>query len=102
MEQHEWSPKSSSEMAPRHHHFNVRVIDCLLDPFRRLHLLVHLLGCPGVPMLEQRFPLLSQRGGQQYARWAGDAQQHSSRQRQYRTAHRVLASYPHIIRKHVS
>ena len=99
MEQHEWTPKSSSEMAPRHHHFNVRVIDCLLDIFRRLYLSIRLLEYPDMPSLGRRFPLLSQRG---YARWAGDAQQHSSRQRQSRTAHRVLASYPLIIRKHLS
>jgi hypothetical protein len=30
--------KSSTEMAPRHHHFHVYIVDRFLDPFRRLHL----------------------------------------------------------------
>ena len=38
MEQHEWASKSSSEMATRNHHFHVRVVDRVLDPFCRHHL----------------------------------------------------------------
>jgi hypothetical protein len=36
MEQHPWTPKSSTEMAPRHHLFHVRVVDWGMDLFRRL------------------------------------------------------------------
>jgi hypothetical protein len=38
MEQHQWTPKLSTEMAPRPHHLRIRVVDHVLDLFRRLHL----------------------------------------------------------------
>ena len=38
--QRQWIPKSSTEMATRHHHLHVRVDDGVLGPFHRVHLLV--------------------------------------------------------------
>jgi hypothetical protein len=38
VEQHQWTPKPSTEMAPRPHHLRIRVVDHVLDLFRRLHL----------------------------------------------------------------
>jgi hypothetical protein len=38
MEQHQWTPKSIAEMAPRYHHFHVRIVDVALGLFRRTHI----------------------------------------------------------------
>jgi len=40
MKQHQWTPKPSTEMAPRPHHLRIRVVDRVLDLFRRLHLYI--------------------------------------------------------------
>jgi hypothetical protein len=37
IKQHQWTPKSSTEMPSCHHHLHVRADDCVLDPLRRLH-----------------------------------------------------------------
>ena len=51
MKQHQWTPKPSTEMAPRPHHLRIRVVDRVLDPLRRLHLYIPRLveqRCHGV------------------------------------------------------
>jgi hypothetical protein len=37
MEQHQWTPNSIAEMAPRYHHFHVRIVDVALGLVRRTH-----------------------------------------------------------------
>jgi hypothetical protein len=38
MVQHQGTPESTTEMAPRHHHFHVCFVDCVLDRVGRPHL----------------------------------------------------------------
>jgi hypothetical protein len=41
MKQYQWTSKSSTEVAPHHHHLHVRADDCVLDLFHRGHVYSH-------------------------------------------------------------
>jgi hypothetical protein len=111
MEQHQWTPKSSTEMAPRHHHFHVRVVDWGMDIFRRRHFytrrfveqLYH-----GVLRQQRRYQLPSPWvEGRPYVigHLAVVVRQHSSRQRQYSTVQStglVPSHYPQGISRELT
>jgi hypothetical protein len=39
MVQHQGNPESTAEMAPCHHHFHLRFVNCVLDRVYRPHIL---------------------------------------------------------------
>jgi hypothetical protein len=100
MVQHQGTPESITEMAPRYHHFHVFFVDCVLDRISRPHLCTRRLveqQCQGMLWRGQRFRLHCPYDGGTSAAAAADVRRHSSRQREYSTSQyrpRTLTSSP--------
>ena len=100
MVQHQGTPESTTEMAPRHHHFHVRFVDYILDRVCRPHLCTRRLveqQCQGMLWSGQRFRLHCPYDGGISAAAAAIVRRHPSRQREYSTVQyrlRTLTSFP--------
>ena len=88
MEQHQWTSKPITEMAPRYDHDHVRLVDRILDLVRRRHLS---RPRPHAVHWHSRFADL-----------AADVQHHSSCQRQYSTVQNTSIVPFYIIHEHLS
>lgn len=97
MVQHQGTPESTTEMAPRHHHFHVCFVDRVLDRVDRPHLCTRRLveqQCQGMLRPGERFRLHCPYDGSTSAAAATDFRRHSSRQREYR---QCSTAFAHIL-----